>query len=50
MKCIFVKYYQGDTNYNNEIGGVCGMHRRLQMYTDFRLENLKIGSAWKTYV
>jgi hypothetical protein len=49
MKCILIKYYQGNTNYNNEMGGVCGMHRRLEIHTEFRLEKLKKGSAWKTY-
>jgi len=48
MKCIFVKY-QGNTNYNNEMGGVCGMHRTLETHTEFPLEILKKGSAWKTY-
>lgn len=49
MKCIFIKFYQGNTNYNNELSGVCGMHRSLEIYTEIRLENLKKGSAWKTY-
>jgi hypothetical protein len=48
IKCIFLKY-QGNTIYNNEMGGVCGMHRRLEIYTEFQLENLKKGSAWKAY-
>ena len=48
MKCIFIKYNQGNTNYNNQMGGVCGRHKRLEIYTEIRLENVKKGSARKS--